>query len=137
LADYLSGFAGEYLSNSRVVCRFKIPVAFPAVILEGRVRHDLFLAVKEAFNNVVRHASASEVEFGIAVVEGTLEIVIADNGKGFDSSVASNGNGLNNLRGRLAKLSGSCVVESHLGNGTNVKIRLPLPTLETGRAIAG
>ena len=133
LADYLSGFAGEYLSNSSVVCRFKIPVAFPAIMLEGRVRHDLFLAVKEALNNVVRHASASEVEFGIAVVGGTLEIVIADNGKGFDSSVASQGNGLNNLRGRLEKLGGSCIVESHLGEGTNVRIRLPLPVPETGR----
>jgi signal transduction histidine kinase len=66
-------------------------------------------------------------------VGGTLEIVIADNGKGFDSSVASQGNGLNNLRGRLEKLGGSCIVESHLGEGTNVRIRLPLPVPETGR----
>ncbi|HWI56476.1 MAG TPA: ATP-binding protein, partial [Bacillota bacterium] len=137
LADYLSGFAGEYLSHSNVACRFKIPVTFPPVMLEGRVRHDLFLAVKETLNNVVCHANASEVEFGIAVAESALEIVIADNGKGFDASVPSEGNGLKNLRGRLAKLGGRCVVESHPGGGTNMSIRLPLPVLETGRDIVG
>ena len=130
LADYLSGFAGEYLSHSRVACRFKIPVSFPAITLEGRVRHDLFLAVKETLNNVVRHAQATEVEFGIIVGEEALEIVIVDNGKGFDLASAGEGNGLKNLRSRLARLSGSFVVESHPGAGTKVRIRLPLPVQE-------
>jgi signal transduction histidine kinase len=137
LADYLSGFAGEYLSHSGVVCRFKIPVAFPAIMLEGRVRHDLFLAVKETLNNVVRHAKASEVELGIAAGDGALEITLADDGKGFDLSIAGPGNGLKNLRSRLAKLDGSCVVESHPGGGTKVSIHLPLPMPEKGLGIAG
>jgi signal transduction histidine kinase len=130
LADYLSGFAGEYLASSNVACRFKIPVALPAIMFEGRVRHDLFLAVKETLNNVVQHAQASEVEFGIAVTAGALEIVIADNGTGFDSRAESGGNGLKNLRDRLAKLGGSCAVESQVGSGTTVRIRLALPVAE-------
>jgi len=127
LADYLSGFAGEYLAHSNVVCRFKIPVTLPPVIFEGRVRHDLFLAVKETLNNVVRHAQAGEVEFRIAASETAMEIVIADNGKGFEASASNQGNGLKNLRDRLAKLGGTCVVESRPGNGTTVRMRLPLP----------
>jgi len=130
LADYLGGFAGEYLAPSNVVCRFKIPVTFPAAIFEGRVRHDLFLAVKETLNNVVRHAQASEVEFRIVVTETTLEIVIADNGKGFEPRSANRGNGLKNIRGRLAKLGGSCAVDSLVGRGTTVRICLPLPVAE-------
>jgi len=116
-----------------VVCRFKIPVTLPAVIFEGRVRHDLFLAVKETLNNVARHAQASEVEFRIAASETAMEIVIADNGKGFDSSTSNQGNGLKNLRDRLAKLGGSCVVESRPGNGTIVRMRLPLPVATSNR----
>ncbi len=137
LADYLSGFAGEYLSHSHVACRFKIPVAFPAVMLEGRIRHDLFLAVKETLNNVVRHAQATEVEFRIVVSKEDLEIVIADNGRGFDTAALQDGNGLKNLRGRMAKLGGAFSVESRSGGGTTVQIRLPLaapqecPTAET------
>jgi signal transduction histidine kinase len=126
MADYLSGFAGEYLSHSNVVCRFRIPVSLPELMFEGRTRHDLFLAVKETLNNVVRHAQATEVEFSLVVALNALEIVIADNGRGFDASAATDGNGLNNLRSRLQKLGGSCIVESQVGRGTTVRIRLPL-----------
>ena len=136
MADYLSGFAGEYLSHSNIVCRFKIPVSLPELMFEGRIRHDLFLAVKETLNNVVRHAQASEVEFGLVVATETLEISIADNGKGFNAIAATDGNGLKNLRDRLAKLGGSCVIESQLGKGTIVKIRLPLRVLETSQEVA-
>lgn len=127
LADYLSGFVGEYLSHSSVVCRFKIPMALPAIMLEGRVRHDLFLAVKESLHNIVRHAAATEVEFGIATTPDALEISLADNGRGFDPAAASAGNGLKNLGDRLARLGGACHVESRPGAGTRVRIRLPLP----------
>jgi signal transduction histidine kinase len=126
MADYLSGFAGEYLSHSNVVCRFKIPVSLPDLMFEGRVRHDVFLAVKESLNNVVRHAQATEVEFGLTIAPGALEIVIGDNGRGFDANIPTEGNGLKNLRGRLAKLGGSCVIESQVNKGTTVRIRLPL-----------
>ena len=132
VADYLGGFAGEYLAHSNIACRFKIPVTFPAIMLDGRVRHDLFLCVKETLSNVVRHARASEVEFRIAVAEGALEIAIADNGQGFDTTAPSEGNGLKNLRGRLAKLGGTYGVESRPGGGTSVTIRLGLPVPTVG-----
>jgi signal transduction histidine kinase len=127
LADYLSGFAREFLAHSGMTCRFKVPVTFPAVTLDGQVRHGLLMAVKESLNNIVRHAEATEVEFGMAVVEGTLEIVIADNGQGFDPAMERDGHGLKNLYARLGKLGGNCVVESRVGGGTIVKIRLALP----------
>ena len=127
LADYLNGFVSEYLSNSGISCRFKIPVSVPAVILEGRVQHDLFLTVKETLNNIVRHAGASEVEFRIVVAEKALEIIIADNGAGFETAGAKTGHGLENLSARLTKLGGSYTINSTVGTGTIVKICLPLP----------
>jgi signal transduction histidine kinase len=126
VADYLSGFAGDYLSHTPINCRFKIPVSFPSLMLDGRVRHDLLLTVKETLNNVVRHGSASEVEFKMGVVDKNLEIVIADNGKGFDPATARPGSGLKNLSTRLTTHGGDCRVESALGKGTTITIRLPL-----------
>jgi signal transduction histidine kinase len=82
------------------------------------------MAIKEALNNIVRHAEAREVEFSMAVEEGGLAIDITDNGKGFEG--AGFGHGLKNLRARLGKLGGTCVIESRIGIGTTVKIRLPL-----------
>ena len=125
LGDYLSGYAEEFFSNTNISCRFKVPVSFPAINLEGRVRHDLLMSVKEALNNVVRHSQATEVEFRMAVTNGDLEIEISDNGKGFEGS-EKGGHGLKNLSARLLKLGGSCAVESSVAGGTVVKIRLPL-----------
>ena len=131
LADYLSGYTDEYFSHTPISCRFKVPVSFPPITLGGRVRHELFMSVKEALNNVVRHADATEVEFQMAASDNTLNIVIADNGKGFEPKIERDGYGLENLSGRLTKLGGSCTVESSVGGGTTVKICLPLP-VQTG-----
>ena len=71
LADYLASFADEFLSASGIACRLNLPVSFPAVTLDGRTRHDLFLATKEALHNAVRHAGATEVELSLALGAGT------------------------------------------------------------------
>ncbi len=126
LADYLSGFVGDYLANSRIACRFKIPMTFSATTCEGRVRHELFLAVKEALNNVVRHSEATEVEFAMTSEAGAIEIRISDNGRGFELPQPQRGDGLRNLPQRLAKLGGTCRIDSRIGAGTVVTIRLPL-----------
>jgi signal transduction histidine kinase len=101
-------------------------MALPEVTLVGRVRHDLFLAIKEALHNVVQHSQATEVEFQLAVTEAGLEIVVADNGRGFEAQ-PGDGHGLKNLPARLAQMGGRCEVISSPGRGTQVKIRLPLP----------
>jgi signal transduction histidine kinase len=138
LADYLSGFAGEYLSHSGITCRFKVPVTFPPVTLDGRVRHDLLMVVKETLNNIVRHADATEVEFRMAVEDHSLDIAIADNGKGFEGAGGRDGHGLKNLSARLTRLGGICHVASRTGGGTTVNIRLPLPIpAGTGTSPAG
>ena len=84
LADYLSGYADEFFAHTEILCRFKIPISFPPITLDGRIRHELFMSVKEALNNVVRHAGATEIEFQMEAANNMLDIVIADNGKGFD-----------------------------------------------------
>ena len=127
LADYLSGYTREYLSNSSILCRFKVPVAFPDIKLDGQLRHEVLMVVKETLNNVVQHADATEVEFEMTVVETALEICISDNGKGFDADATHGGHGLKNYSARLVKIGGSCEIESLLGAGTTVRIQLSIP----------
>ncbi|MGA2542386.1 MAG: carbohydrate-binding protein [Verrucomicrobiota bacterium] len=126
-ADYLGSYAEELLSKSSIVCRLRIPIECDAVILTGTARHSLFLAIKEALNNVIRHASATQVELQMTQVENRLEIVIADNGRGFDWNAIRRGNGLTNIRERLEALHGQCQIESQPGKGTTVKCAVPLP----------
>ena len=126
-ADYLESYTKELLSASDIVCRFKIPIECGAVTLTGAVRHSLLLAIKEALNNVIRHAAATEVELHVSQTGHSLEIVIADNGRGFDRNSIRRGNGLTNMRERLEALHGQCHIESKPGKGTTVKFTVPLP----------
>jgi signal transduction histidine kinase len=127
VARYLASYAEEYLAGLSVACRVQIPNSFPDHVVPGEVRHHLFLAVKEALNNAVRHGGATEIGFRVRVSEDRLQISITDNGSGFDVSGRSNGNGLLNLRNRLEKLSGHCELDSSPGAGTTVSLQLPLP----------
>jgi signal transduction histidine kinase len=126
-ADYVGRYASELFSASGIVCRFKIPIVCDAINLSEAERHSLFLAVKEALNNVLRHAAATEVELGITRLEDRLQVVIADNGRGFDEGVVRRGNGLENLRERLRTLGGECRIQSQIGKGTTVEFNVPLP----------
>ena len=126
-ADYLGRYATELFSASDIVCRFKIPIECDAVTLTEAARHSLFLAVKEALNNVIRHSSATEVELQISQPGDRLQVIIADNGRGFDWNTTRRGNGLTNLQERLEALNGQCHIESQAGKGTTVKFIIPLP----------
>ena len=125
-ADYVGGYARELLSPSAIVLRLRIQTESDAVALAEGVRHSLFLAVKEALNNVIRHASATEVELHISQLDDRLHIVITDNGRGFDWNSVQRGNGLTNLQERLQAMRGECRFESHPGSGTAVKFFVPL-----------
>jgi signal transduction histidine kinase len=125
-ADYLGSYAKELFSSSAIVCRLRIRTECDVVALTEAARHSLFLAVKEALNNVLRHASATEVELQISQLDDSLHIVITDNGRGFDWDSVQRGNGLTNLQERLEAMSGECHVESQPGSGTTVKFIVPL-----------
>ena len=127
VARYLASYAEEYLAGLKVACRVQIPNSFPDQMVSGEVRHHLFLAVKEALNNAIRHGDATKVSFHVCVLEAQLVISITDNGTGFDPSGRSNGHGLLNLRNRLEHLHGHCELESSPGVGTTVSLQLPLP----------
>ena len=126
LADYLAGYVENYLSTNDINCRFKMPDELPAVVVEGRQRHELYLVMKEALHNIVRHARATEVEFLLDARETALEITIRDNGCGFDPAARKNGHGLNNFHRRMTRLGGECVVTTRPGAGATVALRLPL-----------
>jgi signal transduction histidine kinase/ligand-binding sensor domain-containing protein len=131
LASYLEKYALDFLRAAGVKCRLNVPRQFPAWRLTSELRHNLFLAYKEALNNVARHAAASEVQISLKVEGAAFEIIIEDNGTGFNPKAVSGqpidnpdrlagGNGLDNMKQRLMKIGGSCEVASVPGNGTRV-----------------
>jgi signal transduction histidine kinase len=101
-----------------------MPVELSAATLPAEVRLNLFLVVKEALNDVLKHARAADVCVQVSETESGLQIVIEDNGVGFDPEGAATRrrNGLENMRKRIEGLGGKFVVVSAPGQGTRLTI---------------
>src|SRR5207248_9038511 len=85
LASYYSLFAQRFLNLAGIACRLEIAEQFPEYPLDARLRHGIFLAFKEALNNVVRHSEATQVGLTINVEDDQLRIAVSDNGRGLES----------------------------------------------------
>ncbi len=84
-------------------------------------RRHVFFAFKEAINNIVRHAEASEVEVVISLGAKDFQFMVKDNGRGFEQGNQGGGHGLKNLSRRAQGLGGRCEINSEEGKGTEVK----------------
>lgn len=100
-----------------------LPTTLP---LPLEYRRPLYLIFKEAVNNVARHAHATRMWVRMAAREDSLELVIEDNGIGFDPAPVRNGEGLASIRRRVKELSGTVVWETAPGKGTRLKVTMPL-----------
>jgi signal transduction histidine kinase len=90
----------------------------------------VFLTTQEALANAARHAKASHVDVQVALdsAESTLELIITDDGRGFNvvDSTRRIGHGLANMQARASDLNGNFDVESQTGHGTRIILTLPL-----------
>jgi signal transduction histidine kinase len=99
----------------------RMPV-LPAAVEVATVR-----IVDEAVTNVVRHSEATHLQVALRIVDETLDIVIEDDGSGFDLNRFEPGIGLQSMRERARELGGSMSIGSRPdGPGTRVDVRLPI-----------
>lgn len=131
LVDYVAAFAREFLDIARIPLRVDVVREIPEHPLATPQRHGVFLATREALNNIVKHSAATEVQLRIRLEERSLEIQIEDNGCGFEPDYAASGggNGLGNLKQRMQEAGGDCRIETYRMQGTTIFLTLPLPTL--------
>lgn len=133
LAIYLGKFSQDYLRAAGIRCRLHLPEELPNRPLTADTRHNLFLAVKEALNNIVKHASATEVQITLTLADNGFTWDVEDNGRGFSSEGVSrgsldrfaSGNGLANMRRRMESIGGRFEMQSAPGSGTRVRFLLP------------
>ena len=124
-----------------------LPVTLPVARVEAELRHNLFLALKEVLNNVVKHAQATEVWLRLRIETKTFTLIVEDNGQGIPIAGGAAGSrigriaagsGLANLEKRLLAVGGRCEIHSRPGHGTRVEmtmaINLPAsPVMAIGR----
>jgi signal transduction histidine kinase len=130
---YICRYAENFLRASSVRCRLDVDAEVPQFNFNLAARRSLFLVIKEALNNAVRHSGATEVALTIQVANEEVRVSIKDNGKGFDPAQGKpERNGLTNMVQRMKEVGGDCRVTSQPGKGSRVELVVPLIDQELG-----
>jgi signal transduction histidine kinase len=127
----LFSYIREHLSAVFDMTEISFHISTPDLLEDREVpsvwRRNIFLAIKESLHNVLKHASATEVLLSISIHDHTMEVLISDNGKGFDPEIKTgSGNGLVNIQKRIADCGGQVHFDSRPNAGTKVHIRVPI-----------
>jgi signal transduction histidine kinase/ligand-binding sensor domain-containing protein len=135
VVDYLGEFVVQSVRAAGMRCELDLPDHPPVIPVPSEVRHNLFLAVKEAVNNSLRHANAGKVILKLTTEAQTIQICVADDGIGFDPDRIHHHNGdgqhdgLRNMRQRMLDIGGAFELETRAGAGTRVVLTLDLGRL--------
>ncbi|SHF13161.1 Signal transduction histidine kinase [Flavobacterium fontis] len=127
LCSFIKNYSNDYLENNSIDLTIQIDINNPTLNVIGNHRRSIFLLVKEALHNVVKHAQASSVIIYIHQSESLL-LTIHDNGIGFQvpkSSILNNG--LRNMEKRVQKLNGTFQIEND--QGTKITLCIPVAHL--------
>jgi signal transduction histidine kinase len=96
------------------------------------MRHNIFLVVKEALTNAFKHSHAREVRVQAKASARTLEMVVQDDGQGFEAQALppklGKRQGLGNMRRRAEVMGGTLAVDSAPGKGTTIKLVVSFPS---------
>ena len=118
-------YTTEYIEDYAIEIDYSIPENIPQISIKNEINRGLFLVVKEAINNIVKHAKATKISFKLTISETDLALTIKDNGIGFETQ-QTNGNGLKNMQSRIEEIGGKMNVNSKLEVGTEVNIEFKL-----------
>jgi len=122
---YIRSYALEYFENTGIQCRTILDEDIPNIAVSGEIRRNIFLVVKEALNNILKHSKASEVCISLVREGNGISLYIQDNGTGIDfEKLRRFGNGLSNMKRRMEETKILFSIENK--NGTLIRLHRQL-----------
>jgi signal transduction histidine kinase len=94
--------------------------------LNMQQRKNLYLIYKEALNNALKYSGCNKINISLLQSDHNLQLIVEDNGKGFDMEKANGGNGLVNMQRRAAEVHGLLSVNSNIDKGTIISLKLKI-----------
>ena len=94
--------------------------------ISNTIEIQIFRIIQELLTNCIKHANATEVIIQFSEYEQVLNIVVEDNGKGFDLDKISYGFGLKNAKKRIDKIGGTMDIDTTIRVGTTITLFIPL-----------
>lgn len=119
-------FAAELFDHTSTRCHLQLQPDAAGKRLTMEQRRDLYLVYKESLNNIYKHAAAQTVWVELSMVDHSVRMLIRDDGKGFDTGITTERNGLNNLKTRVEKWKGKINIHSQQGKGSDIEIVMPV-----------
>lgn len=140
LVQRMRRFASDVFTGRGIKFEFTTPEIEGNLQLGANIRREVFAIFKETVNNAVKYSECTAAVAKFRIEENRLFLEISDNGKGFDTKVVLSddfrpemgGNGLINMRHRARELGGICEILSEIGQGTTVKVSVPLHFQKNG-----
>ncbi len=131
LLSYLRTYTYNYFEDSGIDRIVTFQDAVDHISFNPEMRRNIFLIIKEAFNNTLKYAKCSVIELSFRIENGEAIFEIKDNGIGFEKdNVSEFGNGLINMRNRCETIGGSFEINSNHGKGTTICLRFDLELFE-------
>ena len=133
LNDTLKWLSDEFALLNGIPCNFESEYEEESLTREMKI--DFFRICQEALTNIVEHAEATNVKIRIEEVDDNIQLIIVDDGKGFNINQKKQKSGLANMRGRAASINGRLIVQSKAGDGTMICLEVKKPSAEIKNAV--
>ena len=122
IGSFLKDVSSEKEFNINFICHPKKDLNR----LSDEVKIEIYRVIQELVINITKHAKSDHVEVQLIINESDLNLLVEDNGVGFDTKKAGRGIGLSNIRSRVTKLNGNIDIDSSLGRGTIINVDIPI-----------
>ncbi|MEO7265757.1 MAG: 7TM diverse intracellular signaling domain-containing protein [Ferruginibacter sp.] len=121
MVAYIRSYVMDYFEDTDVTAKIVLPERIPELQVPGTIRRNVFLVVKEAMHNVVKHAEATHVYITLHKHPDSFSLTIQDNGKGIDiNNMREFSNGLKNMKQRMQDVEIDFKIENN--NGTLITL---------------
>jgi len=123
LLSYLRYYSSAFFEDSTIKCIISFPSDVLPIQIHPDIKRNIFLAIKESLNNIMKHSQAKNVFITFEIEVRKFKLIIADDGVGFEERGNNEfGNGLRNISARMQGIKASCSIESRPGKGTTIII---------------
>lgn len=126
LVQRMESYATDICAVKNIELQFNIDEKLKNISLPVEHRKNVFLIFKEAVNNAVKYSGAKKITVNLLVKGRDIQLVVNDDGKGFDKAMVISGNGLKNFEARAKEIGGSIDINSMTEKGTTISLQCRL-----------
>lgn len=129
-SNFISIVQGLFLNfKNHSTINFDLNVS-PAInfdLISSKVKINIYRIIQEALNNIQKYSEAEKVKITMSLIhDNEIKIIIADNGRGFDTESSSEGIGIKNMKIRISELQGKINIKSKINDGTEIYLIIPI-----------